>query len=391
MPLVPLISAFFIELWSLTVEMAPYLLLGFGVAGLLRALVSEEWVKRHLGKDGFRQIVKAVVIGIPLPLCSCGVIPVAAGIHRQGGRPGAVAAFTAATPQTGVDAIAASVGMLGWPFTIVRLVIAFINGIISGLIVDGLAGSTSSGKAALETGQNGPHDSPTKGPATVPSCCSSAPTHHGQTGADCCGTPPNTAPTESCCATTSSAAAAGSSNGVDIRSGLKFGLLTLPRDLFPALLMGLVLAAIISSVVPQEFFDAIPGGRFGTYLAMTLVSLPLYVCSTGSIPLAFSFLAAGLSPGAVLLFLIAGPATNTATVTALWSILGGRATIGYIVSIILTAWGAAYALDLSGLSLLVSGQLPHHHDEPGLFRHAMAVLLVGLLVTSRVLPTSKRP
>lgn len=392
-----LIPAFLKELWSLTVEMAPYLLLGFFVAGLLRAFVTEAWVRRHLGKGGFFQILKAVVIGIPLPLCSCGVIPVAAGIRRQGGRPGAVAAFTAATPQTGVDAIAASVGMLGWPFTIVRVVIAFFNGILCGLIVDRLATHRS------------PQASPTSEPTGAPDC--GCPTHaHSpespETSACCSDSGPTACCSDaagtaccsgeeespgSCCGSGEAPVSGRRPAAFDLAGGLRFGFVTLPRDLFSALLIGLMLAAAISTLVPQAFFEAIPGGRIGAYALMTGVSLPLYVCSTGSIPMAFSFLAAGLSPGAVLLFLIAGPATNTATVSALWSMIGGRATVGYVGSIIATAWMAAYALDVSGISLLVMDHLPHHHADPGMLPQIMAGALVSLLLVGRFAPLSKAP
>lgn len=364
------------ETWALTMEMAPYLLLGFLVAGLLRSVFNEDWVKRHLGQAGFYQILKAVVIGIPLPLCSCGVIPVAAAIRRQGGRPGAVAAFTTATPQTGVDAIAASVGLLGWPFTIVRIALAFINGIISGLIVDRLARPDSQSDAKTS------------------SCCDSneAPTTHS-----CCST--DSEPKENtvaCCSeqkTQSSGCCSDKHQPPQKRSslisGLEFGLITLPRDLFWALVIGLFLAGAISTLIPPDLFSAIPGGRFGTYLAMTLISLPLYVCSTGSIPMAFSFLAAGISPGAVLIFLIGGPATNTATVTALGSLLGTRATVGYIFSIIITAWLAAYALDASALSILVAKQIPHQHQDPSLFKLICAIALTFLLLFGRFRPSSK--
>lgn len=364
------------ETWALTMEMAPYLLLGFFVAGLLRSVFNEDWVKRHLGQPGFYQILKAVVIGIPLPLCSCGVIPVAAAIRRQGGRPGAVAAFTTATPQTGVDAIAASVGLLGWPFTIVRIALAFINGIISGLIVDRLARPDSQSDASTSS------CSDSNEPPTSHSCCSTYSPSENKTVA-CCSE--QKTQSSGCCSDRHQPPQKLSS----LISGLKFGLITLPRDLFWALVIGLFLAGAISTLIPPDLFSAIPGGRFGTYLAMTLISLPLYVCSTGSIPMAFSFLAAGISPGAVLIFLIGGPATNTATVTALGSLLGTRATVGYIFSIILTAWLAAYALDASTLSILVAKQIPHQHQDPGFFKLICAIVLTLLLLFGRFRPSSK--
>jgi uncharacterized membrane protein YraQ (UPF0718 family) len=315
-----LLLRFISSTWVLTAEMAPYLILGFVLAGLLRSVFTENWVRRHLGQRGFRQVIKAVLIGIPLPLCSCGVIPVAAGIRRQGGQRGAVAAFTASTPQTGVDSIAATVGMMGWVFACVRIVIAFINGIVAGLVVE----------------RWGEQDSEDDEPE------------------------------------------------LKVLSGLKFGLLTLPKDLFGALVLGLLVAGAISAMAPENFFASIPGGTFTVYVAMTLISLPLYVCSTGSIPLAFSFLQAGMSPGAVLIFLIAGPASNAATVTSLWQIIGGRSTIGYILSIVATCWLMAFAIDFTGISLLVTETLHHHHSGLNWFQHSMGGLLVAMLAFAKL-------
>lgn len=327
-----LISLFISSTWLLTAEMAPYLILGFVLAGILRSVFTENWVRRHLGQRGLRQVIKAVLIGIPLPLCSCGVIPVAAGIRKQGGQRGAVAAFTASTPQTGVDSIAATVGMMGWVFACVRIVIAFINGIVAGLVVE----------------RWGEQDSPEDDPEVpVPA-------------------PESKTPAQA------------------LAAGLRFGLLTLPRDLFGALVLGLLVAGAISAMAPENFFASIPGGTFTVYLAMTLISLPLYVCSTGSIPLAFSFLQAGMSPGAVLIFLIAGPASNAATVTSLWQIIGGRSTIGYILSIVATCWLMAFAIDFTGISLLVTETMHHHHSTLNWFQHGMGGLLVAILAFAKL-------
>lgn len=368
------------ETWWLTAEMAPYLMLGFFIAGLLRVFFTEDWVRRHLGQKGLYQILKAVVIGIPLPLCSCGVIPVAAGIRRQGGQRGAVAAFTAATPQTGVDAIAATVGMLGWVFAVVRVFIAFINGIVAGLIVerwgDGPAKTT-----VPESESSCCHDEEPKEDScchgeeeTGDSCC-----HSDQEAESCCGEE-KSQPASSCCSGEKPSPPA----AAKLASGLKFGFVTLPRDLFGALVVGLLLAGAIAALAPEDLFTSIPGGLFGIYLGMTLVSLPLYVCSTGSIPMAFTFLATGMSPGAVLIFLIAGPATNTATVTSLWKLIGPRATIGYILSIIATSWIVAIIMDTSGLSLFVREAVPEHSMGISLLQHGMAAVLVAILLYSQL-------
>ncbi len=352
--------------WSLTSEMAPYLLLGFLMAGILRAFFTEEWVRRHLGQRGIRQIFKSVIIGIPLPLCSCGVIPVAAGIRKQGGQRGAVAAFTASTPQTGVDSIAATVGMMGWVFAIVRIVIAFVNGIVAGLVVERWGGKDPVENPAVPqtTGADPKKDRTCTCGLNEGGPCECPEEEEKEAHSSCCSSKPE-APADSFAS--------------KLGSGLQFGLVTLPRDLFGALVLGLLVAGAIAVFAPADLFSSLPGGRFTLYVTMTLISLPLYVCSTGSIPMAFSFLQAGMSPGAVLIFLIAGPASNAATVTSLWKIIGGKSTLGYILSIICTCWLMAIVIDFSGISLLVTEAMHHHETGISLFQHLSAVALVALL------------
>lgn len=370
--------SFLRETWWLTAEMAPYLLFGFLMAGILKIFFTEKWIRRHLGKSGLRQIVKAVVIGIPLPLCSCGVIPVAAGIRRQGGQRGAVAAFTAATPQTGVDAIAATVGMLGWAFALIRVGIAFINGIVAGLVVERWGErSTEIGSPSPEEGGSSPLDD-----RESSGCCG----ENEEEESTCCSSDHDQKPAKSCCSGDDDSTGEHSppAPAAALLSGFRFGFFTLPRDLFGALVVGLLLAGLIGTFVQQNFFSSIPGGQFGVYLGMTIISLPLYVCSTGSIPMAFTFLQAGMSPGAVLLFLIAGPATNMATVTSLWKLIGPRGTLGYILSIIGTSWIVAIAMDFSGLSLFVGRSVHEHSMELNLFQQGMGILLITVLIVSKV-------
>lgn len=351
--------------WSLAAEMAPYLLLGFLMAGLLRSVFSVDWVQRHLGQRGTLAIFKAVLVGIPLPLCSCGVLPVAAGMRAQGAQRGAVAAFTASTPQTGIDSIAATVGMLGAPFAAIRVLLAFINGMVAGWVVQRWGDPRQRPDAAAAA----------PAPAAQSGCCCGGGSAAAVTPAPATAAPAAAASAPACCGTT---------QRPGLREGMRFGLLTLPQSLSLALLAGLLLAGLIASIAPQDFFNHFPGGRLGVYLGVSLLALPMYICSTGSIPMAFSFLAAGMSPGAVLIFLIAGPASSIASVTALWKILGGRATIGYVVSITLTAWAAALVVDFSGTALLMPGNLHCHLESIGWFKHASAVVLLGLLILPRL-------
>lgn len=336
----------FSAFWELSEEMAPYLLLGFGCAALLRCVVTDETVKRHLGQGGWRQTVKAALIGVPLPLCSCGIIPVAASLREQGGSPGAVTSFTASTPQTGVDSILATGALLSWPFAAIRVAVAFVSGVLAGTLVDRFASLSS------------------KFPSTKSSCCSTP------EPSSCCSSETST-PDSSSSATTQNSS---------FKGALHFGFVRLPADIGGSLLLGLFLAAVLTVLLPSD----LSGSRWTTgalaYLITTAAAIPLYVCSTGSIPMAYALIHAGFSPGAALIFLIAGPATNTATITALVRMLGSKAVALYLVAIIGVAWISAAFLDKFGGVIPMSHGHEHADMTSAWWKTASAVLLVALLL-----------
>lgn len=305
---------FITTFWRLTAEMAPYLLIGFAVAGLLHVIVHPKWIERHLGKRGLRQIFKASVIGAPLPLCSCGIIPVAATVRQLGGSRGSVASFTAATPQTGVDSIIATGGLISWPFAAVRVIVAVISGTVCGWLVERFEGKE----------MNSPHPAPEQ-PAT---CC-----HGGDENV------PRVSPQKQ-------------SGGEKFAAAVRYGFLKLPSELYRALFVGLILAAIITSLLPRGWIGTHIESAGIQYLLALMSGLPLYVCSTGSIPLALSLIASGLTPGAALIFLIVGPATNIATLVALPKIIGTRATVSYIAGLVVISILAAIVIDGFGWSIV---------------------------------------
>lgn len=289
------------HMWGVAARMSPYLLLGFLMAGVLSVLISPALVERHLGRRGWPQVLKAALFGVPIPLCSCGVIPVATALRRHGASRGATLSFLASTPQTGIDSIMVTQGMLGTVFTVFRVLVAFVSGILCGLVDELFDRSNNNdADAAVEVAEK--------------------------------ATPDESA----CCAA--------KARPVWLRI-LRHGFIVLPRDVGGAVLLGIVLSGALAAFVPDNFFaDRLPPGIL-SMLLMMIVGIPLYACSTGSVPLALTLIHMGISPGAALVFLVSGPATNAATVTTLWRVLGRRATVIYLGSIAACALVAGALLD----------------------------------------------
>ena len=317
------------DFWATAAEMSPYLLFGFLVAGILSMFVSQKLVERHLGGRGIWPVLKASLFGVPLPLCSCGVIPVSMSLHKHGAGKGATVAFLISTPQTGVDSIFVTLSLLGPVFAIFRPVAAFVSGIIGGVLVDLFNPVPKEGQSA-------------------PAKC-----------------------TDECC---------GGGEHKKIVGGLKFAFITLPRDIGGAMLVGLVIAAFISVLVPDDFFAEKLGTGIFAMLVMMALGIPMYVCATASVPIAAALILKGLTPGAALVFLMTGPATNAATFATIWKILGRTTALTYLVTI------AGCSL-LSGILLdyIFAGVIPeaviHHHGWmlSAIVKNISAVVLLAIL------------
>jgi len=284
--------------WQVLLLMAPYLLLGLAVASLVSLGISPARVRRHMGGRGLWQVAKATLFGIPLPLCSCGVLPVAFSLRRHGAGRGATVGFLAATPQTGADSILATYGVLGPVVACFRVAAAIVSGLLAG------------GLVTLAY----PHDQPEPPEA------------------DDSGSAPQPA----------------------WRRALRQGFVVLPRDMARPLLLGVLASGVLTVLVPVGFLEGrLPGG-WAAYGMALLAGIPLYVCSTASIPLAASFVQMGASPGAAMAFLIAGPATNLSLVLTMWARIGRLGTVLYLLSIATTAVGAGWVLDVFFPGMLAS-------------------------------------
>ena len=318
------------EFWAVLGEMAPYLIFGFLVAGVLSVLVSSETVERHLGGDGAGPIVKATLFGVPLPLCSCGVIPVAASLRKHRASPGATTAFLLSTPQTGVDSIFVTLSLLGPVFAVFRPLAALVSGILGGGMVL-LLGDRNGGEAGGETG------------------CE-----------DGCGVLKK-------------------GGEGKIVGALRYGLVTLPSDIGRPMLVGLVIAAVLAAFVPEDYFASLLGTGITAKLIMMVVGIPIYVCATASVPIAAVLVAKGVSPGAALVFLMTGPATNAAAIAIVWRLLGKRTAVVYLAVVALLSLGFGTLLDAIFTAGNFSTEQGMHWILPAEIKTVSAVVLLGML------------
>ena len=333
--LIEIISQF----WVTLTVMSPYLLFGFFVAGIMSVFISPKLIETHLGGRGIWPVVKASLFGVPLPLCSCGVIPVTVSLRKHGASKGASISFLLSTPQTGIDSMFVTFGMLGPVFAIFRPVIAFVTGIVGGVAVETLAHTPRQADAQRQQ--------------------DNAKSSEGE-----CQDP--------CCKKTR--------EGKIVRL-LKYGFLTLPKDIGSAMLGGLIIAALIGVFVPGDFIlEGVETlGTFGTMLVMMALGIPVYVCATASVPLAAVMIAKGICPGAVLVFLMTGPATNAAAFATIWKVMGSRTAIIYIFTVIGCALGSGLLLELLFSKFAVQSE--HIHEmAPSLAGHISAVLLLAILL-----------
>ena len=318
--------------WRVLTEMSPYLLFGFFVAGLLSVVISPEWVERHLGQRGRWPVLKAAAFGVPLPLCSCGVIPVAASLRRHGATRGATTAFLLSTPQTGVDSILVTYSLLGPVFAVFRPIAALLTGLFGGSLVAMFDADNHA--AAAETKR-----------------CK-----------------------EACCSDTKA--------GRWFARSMRYGFVTLARDIAKPLLVGVIAAGLISAIIPRDLFAGKVGSGIGAIFAMMVIGIPIYVCATASIPIAAVLVGTGIiSPGAAFAFLVTGPATNAATIATVWKVLGRRTALIYLATVALSAVGMGVLLNHVYTVMDVPGvpSAALHEHSPGVLGTASAVILLGVL------------
>ena len=331
------IAGYFNALLAVTGAMSPYLLLGFLIAGVLHVFVPKTFYARYLSRDNKMSVLWAALLGVPLPLCSCGVIPTAVGLKNEGASKGAVASFLIATPQTGIDSILATFSLMGLGFAVVRPVAALVTGICGGLLVNRFA-------------ERNDFD----GQSAVAACqCQS----HGQ--------------------------------GLKLWHVLKYAYFDMIQDIGLRLVIGLLVAALINVAVPDEFFLSFGKQPLLQMLVILAVAVPMYICSTGSIPVAAALMMKGLSPGAALVMLMAGPAVNIASILVVHKSMGARFTWLYLLTIV--GFSILFGMLVNALDGLIpfTAQLstPAHgaccHAEaaaPSLFQTICSALLTLFII-----------
>lgn len=314
-------SSFFINVsaasWDMLLDSSGYILFGILVGGLLKMFLSTEYVAHHLGKGRFLSVIKAALFGIPIPLCSCGVLPAAASLKKQGANNGATTAFLISTPESGVDSISISYALLDPIMTLARPVAAFLTALTAGFAENILNPPTDRGKEPLQAS------------CQVDNCCD---------GNDC------------------SSAEHKNHHGFyeKTKAGIGYAVGDLWGDLAGWFFVGIIIAGIITTLLPAAIIETYLGGGLTAMLLMLVIGIPLYICATASTPIAAAFILKGVSPGAALVFLLVGPATNITSLSVLIGLLGKRATALYLVSISLVSVLCGLAVDAIYLSLGVS-------------------------------------
>jgi uncharacterized membrane protein YraQ (UPF0718 family)/copper chaperone CopZ len=260
---------------SLFLEMSPFLMLGFLISGLLYIVISKETITNNLGKPGALSVIKAAIFGVPMPLCSCGVIPVAASLYKRGASKGATLSFLISTPQTGVDSILITYGMLGPVFAMTRPVIALITGVIGGLFTEQI--NSEDYTTSIKTN----HKHPKK----------------------------------------------------TLKDAIKYAFISLPQDIAGPLIKGILMAGLITLLIPDNFFQDYGITGWSAMILMAVLSIPMYICATASVPIAAGLISSGIEPGAAFVFLMAGPATNIATISVIINTLGKKIVYIYLSTI----------------------------------------------------------
>ncbi|MCQ2294313.1 MAG: SO_0444 family Cu/Zn efflux transporter [Bacteroidales bacterium] len=326
------------EILHIINQMSPYLLLGFLIAGVMHAFIPTVFYQKHFSQPNFGSVLKAALFGIPLPLCSCGVIPTAMSLRNEGASKGAVTSFLIATPQTGIDSILATYGLLGLPFAIVRPIAALVTALVGGSMSNMLSGNDE----------------------------------------------------EQSCKNCSVEEKSQMTLAQRLVLVIRYAYLDMIQSIGKWLMVGLIVAGLITIFVPQNWFSVFEGNTLLSMLVVLAISIPMYLCATGSIPIAVALIMKGLTPGAALVLLMAGPACNMASVLVVKSVMGTRSLIIYLAAVVIGAIGFGCLVDYLHFNEIVSftgtlscsGACCHACQTDGWFAWTCTVLLGMMIINA---------
>jgi uncharacterized membrane protein YraQ (UPF0718 family)/copper chaperone CopZ len=316
------------QIWDFILIVSPWLILGFLFSGLIHTFIGEKFIRQHLGGRGFSPVLKATLFGIPLPICSCGVIPLSAGLRNDGASKAATMSFLVSTPTTGIDSIFVTYAFLGTAFAIVRPLSALVGGLLVGSLISLLV------KEKIDKRDFQP----------VPK--------HAHSLKD------------------------------RLKDGFSYGFGALPDDVGKTVFWGILIGGALSALLPRDVSEAYLSNPVIAYPLMLTISVPLYVCAIGSVPVAAAMISKGLIPGAALAFLIAGTATNAVTIAFVAKKFGKRILIIYLVSIVFLALISGILLDSLLGGVVAKDMLFKGRELPYLLKLVSTVLFVGLVIKS---------
>lgn len=326
-----------VEIYHVFLAASPYIMFGFVAAGFLYVFFPQEKVQALLGRKSLGSILKASLLGIPLPLCSCGVVPAAVALRRRGASRGATTAFLISTPETGMESIALTYGLLGPFMTIVRPIAAFITSTVAGILVNSIDQS--------------PEESP---PVPACSCCAGEPTSDKKN----------------------------QSWATRTVESMRYVFTELLGDIGHWLLLGIVVSGLILAFLPDGFLAENLGSDWATMFLMLVIGLPLYICASASTPVAAALMLKGVSPGAALILLMVGPATNIATMLVVSREMGKKSAVVYVATIIVCSLLIATVVDLLAANMNLHFEIvfsPEHHIVPVWLGLLSTVLLLGFI------------
>lgn len=340
---------------SLALESAPWLVLGLVLGGLIKTLLPIGFLNKHLQANSLSAITKATLFGAPLPLCSCGVVPAAVGLRKAGASKSATVSFLISTPETGVDSISVTYALMGPIMAIVRTMSALFSAFLTGLLV------LLFGKENSSNSQEQPTEVST-------SCC--------QTNSSCCDSTPEET-TTSCCGEES---VVPQKNWIKQSwQGIQYAFDDMLADIIGWLTVGLVFAAIVQTYIPTDFLTQWGSGLLAMII-MLLIGIPMYVCATASTPIAVGLILAGISPGAALVFLLSGPATNIGTLGIIAQLLGRRTMLLYLIGTIVSALAAGLIFDalLTQWQWNLISNMQADHETLPIWVQALTLILLSL-------------